>query len=553
MLKALELFGFKSFADKTRLEFPNGISVVVGPNGSGKSNVVDAVKWVLGSQSAKSLRGKEMTDVIFNGCASSSAAGTAEVTLTRDNSEGGLAIDAKEVHVGRRVYRSGEGEYLLNRQPCRLRDIRELLATTGITTEAYCIIEQGKVDALLQSSPRDRRVIFEEAAGISQFKIKKASAARRMERVEQNLLRLSDIVDEVESRLRSVRLQAGKARRYRECTERLKQLRTEVALVDWRMLTQQLTSRETQSLELRQNINERSAQLQADEAAGHEIEQRLEATAEQFRELESHASAMREQIAVRQSTVENQQARHIELAGEIKQLREQLETMSAGGGADEQYRSAADQLAAAENELIAAEGEFGDRMAREGVSRQELEEATAALQPIEASLSEHMRGLAILGDQISALDSQLPAANASLERVRARIAELVPIRDQLVTELKPLEEAEAAISAMAEQHREVLGLSEQRLAEVRRELARADTHQRRTDTQLTRVRERIAVLTELEDRLEGLGTGVQDVLRSVRESAALAGELHGLGADLFHLEFDPASLIEVALGERTQF
>src|SRR6476619_896630 len=150
MLKALELFGFKSFADKTRLEFPSGISVVVGPNGSGKSNVVDSVKWVLGSQSAKSLRGKEMTDVIFNGCASRGPSGAGEVTLTLDNSEGRLAVDAKEVHVTRRVYRSGEGEYLLNRQPCRLRDIRELLAATGMTTEAYCIIEQGKVDALLQ-------------------------------------------------------------------------------------------------------------------------------------------------------------------------------------------------------------------------------------------------------------------------------------------------------------------------------------------------------------------------------------------------------------------
>src|SRR4051812_2844548 len=261
MLKALELFGFKSFADKTRLEFPNGISVVVGPNGSGKSNVVDAVKWVLGSQSAKSLRGKEMTDVIFNGCASRNAAGTAGGTLTLDNSEGRLAVDAKEVHVGGGGDRSGGGDYLLNRQPCRLRDIRELLATTGITTEAYCIIEQGKVDALLQSSPRDRRVIFEEAAGISQFKIKKANAARRMERVEQNLLRLSDIVEEVESRLRSVRQQAGKARRYREATERLRQLRTEVALVDWRGLTKQLAAREAQLTDLLAKIDERTAQL----------------------------------------------------------------------------------------------------------------------------------------------------------------------------------------------------------------------------------------------------------------------------------------------------
>src|SRR5262245_42646861 len=324
MLKALELFGFKSFADKTRLEFPSGISVVVGPNGSGKSNVVDAVKWVLGSQSAKSLRGKEMTDVIFNGCASRGPSGTGEVTLTLDNSEGHLPIESKEVHVTRRVYRSGEGEYLINRQPCRLRDMRELLAGTGITTEAYCIIEQGKVDALLQSSPRDRRVIFEEAAGISQFKTKKAAAMRRMERVEQNLLRLSDIVDEVESRLRSVRLQAGKAKRYREATQRLRQLRTEVALVDWRSLTKQLAAREGQWTELRGRSLDRAKQLETEEAAGDELERQIEASAQQLSELELEASATREQIAARQATIDNQDVRRLELNEEIARVRTQL-------------------------------------------------------------------------------------------------------------------------------------------------------------------------------------------------------------------------------------
>src|SRR4051812_21840551 len=287
MLKALELVGFKSFADKTRLEFPRGITVVVGPNGSGKSNIVDAIKWVLGEQSVKSLRGKEMVDIIFNGSAGRRPLNAAETTLTFDNSQRLLSVDTPEVHVTRRVYRSGEGEYLINRQPCRLRDIRELLASTGITTEAYCIIEQGKVDALLQSSPKDRRVIFEEAAGISQFKIKKAAAARRMERVEQNLLRLSDIVDEVESRLRSVRLQAGKARRYREATERLRQLRTEVALVDWRALTKQLTGRENQLTELTSRLEEHNTQLASAEAAAQEIELRIEASSQKIRELEA--------------------------------------------------------------------------------------------------------------------------------------------------------------------------------------------------------------------------------------------------------------------------
>src|SRR5947208_933793 len=231
MLKALELFGFKSFADKTRFEFPAGITVVVGPNGSGKSNIVDGIKWVLGEQSAKSLRGKEMSDVIFKGSGTSGrkAMNTAEATLVFENADGRLPVDAPEVHITRRVYRSGEGEYLINRQPARLKDIRDLFRGTGVGGDAYSLIEQGKVDRLLQASAKDRRAIFEEAAGISRFKAKKVEAQRRLERVEQNLLRLSDIVEEVENRLKTVRAQAGKARRYREYSERLQQLRTQIA------------------------------------------------------------------------------------------------------------------------------------------------------------------------------------------------------------------------------------------------------------------------------------------------------------------------------------
>ncbi len=176
MLKALELVGFKSFADRTRFEFPPGITVVVGPNGSGKSNVVDAIKWVLGEQSVKSLRGREMADVIFNGSGVRRAINTAEITLTLDNSKHLLPIDTGEVQITRRVYRSGEGEYLINRNPARLRDIRDLLSGTGMGTQAYSVIEQGKVDVLLQSSARDRRIIFEEAAGISRFKLRKIEA-----------------------------------------------------------------------------------------------------------------------------------------------------------------------------------------------------------------------------------------------------------------------------------------------------------------------------------------------------------------------------------------
>ena len=313
MLKALELIGFKSFADKTRFEFPPGITVVVGPNGSGKSNIVDAIKWVLGEQSAKSLRGKEMSDVIFNGSLSRRAQHSAEVTLTLDNSKKILAVDTEEVHVTRRVYRSGEGEYLINRQPCRLRDFRDIFAGTGIATEAYSVIEQGKVDVMLQSSPRERRVIFEEAAGISRFKAKKLEALRRLERVDQNLLRLSDIVDEVESRLRSVRMQAAKARRYREYTGRLQELRTQVALVDWRRLSEQLAAIEQEQSQLGDQAAEYQAEVEVIDANSLATETEIARFDALIRDGEAKMGGNREAIVGGESMIQHQRARCQEL------------------------------------------------------------------------------------------------------------------------------------------------------------------------------------------------------------------------------------------------
>src|SRR6202162_3581649 len=240
MLKRLELVGFKSFADKTVFEFGGGTTAIFGPNGSGKSNIVDAVRWILGEQSAKSLRGGEMADVIFNGSASRRSFGMAEVTMTFDNARRALSTDTEEVQITRRVYRSGEGEYLINQQACRLKDIKDLFLGSGAGTDAYCVIEQGRVDVLLQASTRDRRVIFEEAAGISRFKARKLETLRKLERVDQNVQRLKDIIEEVEKQLRSVKLQAAKAQRYQEYNSQLKGLRVALGLGEYRQLDDQL-------------------------------------------------------------------------------------------------------------------------------------------------------------------------------------------------------------------------------------------------------------------------------------------------------------------------
>lgn len=246
-LKRLEIIGFKSFAEKTRLEFEPGMTSVVGPNGCGKSNVSDAIRWVLGEQSAKALRGGKMEDVIFSGTDNSKPLGMAEVSLTLADCEKVLGVEFNEVTITRRVFRSGEGQYFINKAPCRLKDIQRLFMDTGVGTNSYSIMEQGKIDRILSSHPEDRRAVFEEASGITKFKADKKEAMRKLDQTEANLLRLDDIIREVKRQIISLQRQAGKARRYQELRdqlrgvelfftrERLSALASDVATIEARM------------------------------------------------------------------------------------------------------------------------------------------------------------------------------------------------------------------------------------------------------------------------------------------------------------------------------
>src|SRR5436305_2487466 len=225
-LQSLELLGFKSFADKTIFNFHEGTTAIVGPNGCGKSNVLDAVRWALGEQSAKSLRGDEMADVIFNGAETRKPVGFAEVSLTFTDCAEELGIEWYEVRVTRRVYRDGNSEYLLNKTLCRLRDIQSLFADTGIARSAYSMMEQGKIDMILSSRPEDRRAVFEEAAGVTKYKTQKREALRKLEATDANRLRIGDIIKEVKRQIRSLQRQAGKARRYQALHGDLRVLET---------------------------------------------------------------------------------------------------------------------------------------------------------------------------------------------------------------------------------------------------------------------------------------------------------------------------------------
>ena len=233
-LKTLTLRGFKSFADKTSLVFDPGLTVVVGPNGSGKSNISDAILWVLGEQSAKMLRGQAMEDVIFSGSSARQPVSVAEVTLVLDNADGTLPVDYSEVAVTRRMYRSGESEYLINGAACRLMDITEILHDSGLGREMHSIISQGNLDSILSSRPEERRELIEEAAGISKHQRRKARSERKLKRMDENLTRAKDIAREIGRQLRPLERQVGKAREAREVSERLRELSLSLAVDDLR-------------------------------------------------------------------------------------------------------------------------------------------------------------------------------------------------------------------------------------------------------------------------------------------------------------------------------
>jgi chromosome segregation protein len=554
MLRALELVGFKSFADKTRLDFPPGITVVVGPNGSGKSNVVDAIKWVLGEQSVKSLRGKEMADVIFNGSSSRRPLNSAEVTLTFDNADGRLPLETPEVHITRRVYRSGEGEYLINKQPARLRDIRDLFAGTGVATEAYSVIEQGKVDVLLQSSPKDRRMIFEEAAGISRFKAKKIETQRRLERVEQNLLRLSDIVDEVESRLRAARMQATKARRYQEYAARLQELRTQVGLTDWRKLTAQLEALEGEIRILRDDAAQTAGLAERGEQQAVEIDGRIGEVDTLIRTSEARIAQNRERIAALEAALDSQRTRIAEYEQQAARLRRQIAAMRGRAG-DLDANLAAAQAAIVEAD--ARRRELGGRLADEERAftalAAQVDQIRSENEQRRAAQLDEMRAGAALAGEIKSLDAQLARAEERRQSCLARLAQLDAERLSAGAQIARLEAERERLYEHVEVRNTDLAAARKQLADSRQELALRQQELASCRERLTGAVERAAVLTELENRLEGVSAGVKEVLQLARdEPKGPFGQVRGMLADLLHAAVESAALVEVALGERAQ-
>ncbi|MFZ4731870.1 MAG: chromosome segregation protein SMC [Pirellulales bacterium] len=546
-LTALELCGFKSFADRTRFEFPPGITVVVGPNGSGKSNVVDAIKWVLGEQSVRSLRGRDMTDVIFAGSAGRKPLNAAETSLCFDNSARRLPVEADEVRITRRVYRSGEGEYLINGEVSRLRDIRELFSGTGAATEAYSVIEQGRVDALLVASGRDRRAVFEEAAGITRFRARRAEALRRLERTEQNRQRLADIVGELSTRLETVRHQAARARTFRELTERLRHLRLAAAGRDLTVVDAEAAAvaAEIARLEVVVAAARAAAEEGAREAESIDRET-LESTAI-LEELRALAGGHERTAAAATATLD--QVRRQRIAQEDDYLAAAIDQRAAESRHRAALTAAADAAAAATaaaTEDTARATALADLERSVEGGHQSVADLRARLAAIAARresllrerqriVAEQERATRQAGDARAAAT----AARSRAERCRRQRTDLdqslatregtvTALDDRLAAAVQDLAAAERAIGARAEAE-----------AAAARDLAG-------WETTLSACRERAAVLTELTARREGLSDAARRVLAAPPESAGLA--VAGVLADLIDAPLEWAPLVDLALG-----
>jgi chromosome segregation protein len=329
--KRLELVGFKSFMDKTVLNFEPGITAVVGPNGCGKSNVFDSIRWVLGEQSAKALRGSDMQDIIFNGTDTKQAVGMAEVSLSFDNENKHFPLEHEEVTITRRIFRSGESEYLLNRQQVRLKDIQDLLLGTGIGAESYSIIAQGKIDLILSSKPEDRRMVFDEASGITKYKAQKREALRRLEETEQNLLRINDIITEVRRSIGYLERQANKARRYQSTFEELKDKEIRLAIFQKSNLieekfkiTTQLDSLKNQEEAIQSEIKDQEARISQRNIELKELQQNLQKIKDGILNSQNLIQNFSQHINFDNERIKEQDATKIYLESQISQARERL-------------------------------------------------------------------------------------------------------------------------------------------------------------------------------------------------------------------------------------
>jgi chromosome segregation protein len=553
-IKKLEISGFKSFVDRTVIHFDHDVIGIVGPNGCGKSNIVDAIRWCMGEQSPKHLRGKSMEDVIFNGSESRGPYGFAEVTITFDNTDVAYArtlppeyAGFPEIAVARRLFRDGTSEYLVNRTTVRLRDVQDLFLGTGVGSKAYSIVEQGRIGQIVTARPEDRRLFIEEAAGITKYKKHRRDAERKMDQTRQNLLRVTDIVSEIDRTRSSLKRQAAKAERFVVYREELEELMLyqsshqllEIVVVD-RVEREALGTASTQTIELRQRVAEGEAALGAARGEASGIEERCDTFSQAAFRADNDVSALAAELTRARDHLAHLDQRLRSAVEEKDQIELRLAQLGAERDDLEGRRRSLEADAAARREDALAEEQAlaalrdeeanADRIAE--TARQEVTEATTSL---------------------AAVRAQLEAAARRISETRAREERTLGERERISEEVENLGSHETAIRRSVAERAEGKRHSAEELSALERELEglrpRSLDAERELDAaknELGLKRNRLRALEDLHRRLEGVGAGVRALL-----SSGDAGVV-GMVADHLEVEEEHTAALAGLLGERLQ-
>lgn len=555
-IKKIEVCGFKSFSDKLEINFPSGVTAVVGPNGCGKSNVVDAIRWALGEQSPKQLRGKAMEDVIFNGSEGRKPHGMAEVILTFSNENGhSLAdyLDFTEISVSRRLFRSGESEYCINKVPCRLKDITDLFLGTGVGHRAYSIVEQGKMDLVLNAKPEERRILIEEAAGVTKYKDRKAAALRKMEATQQNLLRLNDVIGEIKRQMNSLNRQAKKTERYKGYREEMRTLEIGQAAQTCRRIESQGRELQSSLRELKDSEIKGQAELQEVEASIERIKLNLldlehDLTLHQDRLAENEGAIKKYETQSELATQEreNLQRQRSRAEEEIAKLLQQEEEAGREIQVYEEYGSDLDQAIAKDTVFLSGKEKIlHEKKNQHAADEQALTQEKSAL----VGLLTHLAHLKNLLNDLQRRSEELSRRRGKMgkerEEAELKVAETRALMARQSLQLDDRRNTRVQI----EKERDLKTVE---IKELQSSLAGLQEFLAKLKERLTVESSRLSSLLELQRNFEGYQEGVRAILLKRQAQGTIANGIYGLVEDIIETDPQYEGVVESVLGERLQ-
>ncbi|MEK5324693.1 chromosome segregation protein SMC [Aeribacillus sp. FSL M8-0254] len=545
-LKRLDIVGFKSFADRISVDFAGGVTAVVGPNGSGKSNITEAIRWVLGEQSAKSLRGSKMEDIIFAGSDTRKRLNMAEVTLTLDNGDQFLPIDYHEVSVTRRVYRSGESEFFINKQSCRLKDIIDLFMDSGLGKEAFSIISQGKVEEILSAKPEDRRTIFEEAAGVLKYKTRKKKAEIKLAETEENLNRVQDILYELNAQIEPLKMQASIAKDYLDKKEELKQ--HEVALLAheieelhdrWEVLKRSVEENRDRELELTSQIQKKEAnleemrdQISALDESINDLQQVLLLASEELEKLEGKKEVLKERKKHAAQNEQQLKEQIAELTEQINQLlKEKEEQKSVYETCEKEVKELKSFLQKKENELLSLDGNIEEK-----------------LEQLKSDYFEKLNELASARNEINYIEEQLSMRKVKADRLDEANEKYISERKKLKKEKGKIEAQLSKIGKTLQNQLSSYHTGLKTLESLKQQYEKKESLLYQAYQYLQKAKSKKEMLEAMQEDYTGFFQGVREVLKAKNK---LKG-IHGAAIELLTTKHEYETAIEIALGAASQ-